>query len=210
MPYQIACGHIFCFNCLKSHIRHIDNKCNVCNQLIIDDLESINLDDIMELKKKTSQVIWMYSSNFADHWWTYDESQTYDIEELYQDFLDRTENIKVKEYDESKDLKEKFQIINLYGDIMGEMGGISSLSDSDSEYSDDEEIIPFSYILKIGRKDFRIDFNQMKQISISNSTKRRNIKRIVIKKKKNIEKYLSRKYNVLGISGIKFIDYESQ
>jgi len=86
----------------------------------------------------------------------------------------------------------------------------TDLSDSTSESSSDNynekvSAAPLSYIIKICGVEYKIDFDQFKQINVTNSNKKRAIKRITIDGHiENIENYLKTNHNVLGIAGVKF------
>ncbi len=74
---------------------------------------------------------------------------------------------------------------------------------SDDNFSTENKIL--SYIIKIGKLKYKIDFDQMKQISLANSNIQRNIKRIEISNNiDDIESYLKENFDILGIAGIKF------
>jgi hypothetical protein len=66
---------------------------------------------------------------------------------------------------------------------------------------------PLSYVIKIGQTDYKIDFDLMKQINLSELWRKRTIKRLDIHQNINnlnaIFEYL-KSQNVVGISGQKF------
>ncbi len=89
----------------------------------------------------------------------------------------------------------------------------SEQSADDNNNSKIVDSAPLSYLIKICGINYKIDFDQMKQISVNNSSKKRFIKRIEVHGKienkieniiENIETYLKNSCNVLGVSGVHF------
>ena len=289
LPYKLNCGHIYCFICLKSVINNGNSSCPQCNIFISDDLTKVKINDLYKYTVDYRKIFWVYSSNFANHWWCYNNDSNIQIENIYNDYKSRLDikkglhtidvnlsniennensNSENDECDDDNYLDNKISKLNNYNilqidninnikddnlidfsDIYDTYDNVTNDSSIDLQKSDPEgsplslanaiylrgnlkgsgsakaqqspscfatklktdsnnnikENIPLSYVLNICNCEYKIDFDQMKQINNTNSTKKRNIKRIEIDGKiENIEKYLKNNYNVLGIAGVSY------
>ncbi len=224
MPYRLKCGHIFCILCLKTFIRNGKSECVQCNTFIMSDLiSSVKIRDLYNFNVGDNKVFWLYSSNYPKYWWCYDTKSTSQIEHIYKDYLERKKlytkitpnsNVDIKinlNNDEaSEDIDMSTSLIDIVlpedNKVLKNLIDFTGTEDELSEESNGGDVFPeLSYIISIGKFKYKIDFDQMKQISVINSKKKRNLYRIEIKEKvKNIESHLKNKYNILGISGINF------
>ena len=233
LPFELNCGHIFCFICLKTYmINDGGSVCPQCNMFITDDITKVKVDDLYKYTVEHRKIYWAYSSNYVDHWWCYDYESCNQIEHIYNDYQSRLDALspanKNLPVDVNVDLKTVKKVntkdiitidqklsdltdINTSNNLI-DFTDISSdvSSDTNSEslsdsYNEKIQQTPLSYIVKICGIEYKIDFDQFKQINLTNSNKKRTIKRIVIDGKiENIENYLKTQYNVLGIAGVKF------
>lgn len=80
---KIACGHEFCFLCIKGvKLSGYEEKCPVCRA---------NLPDLdhLKLEKKDETNVdyeWLYSGK-TNGWWKFDEDSNLKLEEMYQKYL---------------------------------------------------------------------------------------------------------------------------
>jgi hypothetical protein len=202
--------------------------CPQCNMFITDDITKVKIDDLYKYTVEHRKIFWAYSSNYVDHWWCYDSDSCNQIERIYNDYQSRLDalsspaiqnlpvdvNIDIKSVKKSSvanvspvnhklsDLKDTNSTDNLID--FTDLSDTTSESSSDS-YNETVSNSPLSYIIKICGVEYKIDFDQFKQINVTNSNKKRSIKRIILDGQiENIENYLKTNYNVLGIAGVKF------
>lgn len=196
---------------------------------ITDDITKVKVDDLYKYTVEHRKIFWAYASNYVGHWWCYDSESCNQIERIYNDYQSRldamsstvTQNMPIDVNIDVKSVKKvpatnavpidhKLSDLKDTNSTTDNLIDFTDLSDTTSESSSDsynEKISssPLSYILKICGVEYKIDFDQFKQINVTNSNKKRSIKRIIIDGKiENIENYLKTDYNVLGIAGVKF------
>ena len=238
LPYNlITCGHVFCFLCIKTWVLDGHIECPTCETSIDDNLDNVVIDNISDKKlviDGDTIIFWVYSSAFNNVWWCYNDSQNEHIETIYQDYVKRQnmelstdsdeidvildKNINDNEenvinYDQFAQIAPKSTILSGLHDHSFDMVSFSSSDDNDSNDSDSnaQQNAPLSYIIDIGRSNYKIDFDAMKQINTVDSNKQRGIKRIEINEKpeninmEDLHNYLHQNYNIIGIAGIKFI-----
>ncbi len=148
-------------------------------------------------------IIWIYAGVFAG-WWCYDNIHNIKINRIYKDYCMRN-NI-----NNDINLKQSTDPLTTMPKIMSKKN-LSvfepvNFDCNTSVYTDDGD--DFDYIINTQHGDFRIDFENMRQIDVSNHKKQRNIKQIYVPHKIYINnttfvKYM-KKYDVRGISGKKF------
>jgi hypothetical protein len=197
-PYNLNCGHIFCTSCLQ---KLPTKKCVEC------------MNDNVE-----SNIYWVYSSNIRHYWWGYDINLNYQIENIYNDYLIR-HNIDspthVKQKFKKKQKQDELDIKIMMLDNDNSINFENNENNEDNE--ENEEIVKIkddnsilSYNIFISNNEYVINFDHMKQISVINSNKKRNIKRIIIPNHiKNIENYLKNECNIIGMSGNKFNEHNN-
>lgn len=88
LPMELsACGHSFCFGCVKEH--KIKNpaafKCPLCRADIADDIFHIKMDDPKKaISRYVGKPCWMYQSKDYQGWWMYEYYMNRRVEQLYQ------------------------------------------------------------------------------------------------------------------------------
>lgn len=212
VPVIYPCSHIFCLLCL--------------------DLGTINCPSCdIEIKNMQSQYqnikyknhIWLYSSNFNNKWWCYDIKSTRMIETIYTDYclikemndiytdLDLGINLRKKI---TKTISNDAAYIKINDDDLDNYDEVN-FEDDDSlnkSFSSDQikkKSSGIPYIIKAGNTEYRIDFENMRQINTIDNTKTRKIKRLEIPNSIIEDGYdeileFLKCNNVIGISGKKF------
>ena len=148
--------------------------------------------------------IWIYAGVFTG-WWCYDDVQNMKINRIYKDYCIRN-NINDEKIFGTTDLSSVVPKIlskkNLYvSDPVNFDNNIIICTNNENKYDID-------YIISMSDDDYRIDFENMKQINISDPKKQKSIKQICIPYEIYIDqiafvKYL-KNYDVKGICGKKF------
>lgn len=89
LPISLACGHTFCYLCIKSLKTYNSNaKCPLCRKQIPDDIiDNMTLDDCIDTNNNTNiKYKWIYKGN-NNGWWEYDNEHIAELENLYGDYL---------------------------------------------------------------------------------------------------------------------------
>lgn len=225
VPFKLDCGHWFCFLCFEYEWSCDDPKCPECDENII----GVPNDYI-----NNKNYLWLYSSNYSNTWWCYNSDLNEKIELLYQQSLKPKEEAEKKDDDGIKltlDKKIKtskskpnnpalsFSTLNVASiDNMDDTTDLTvNFVDEDDDATSSEspqppkkKVVVISPIMKIGNADYKIDLDEMKQISILDPNKKRNIKRIevpinIVKKAfPDLFTYLVSTHNIVGINSKKF------
>ena len=94
LPIKSMC-HLYCFLCIKEYqlLTNETTKCPLCN--IYTNYMNISViqndycvDDL------TLNYLWIYSSNYNDTWWAYNNASNKQIEKIHQDYILNQELIK--------------------------------------------------------------------------------------------------------------------
>lgn len=251
LPLTLTCGDDFCFLCIKTYYMDGGMECPLCEQFITDDLNNIHFKDYKELNN-IQKYRWLYSSNFHDRWWGYDDNSNKKIEMIYNDYQKRHHDFgdddSSLDSDESEDVNIPDLKVKLPIKIRGKGRPASRRividegksfvpyypsdeeefvfepiefqeSESSSESNSQEEEInssskqesqnpkpQISYIIKVGSANYKIDFDQNKQVHIEDPRKQRQIKRIQIPENLSEHQLIAymKSQGVVGISGLKF------
>lgn len=233
IPFKVSCGHLYCFLCIKSNVLDGNLDCPVCKEPINSNFDSCNTlsvfgggdaeKDIIENFFKDNSILWLYSSTFGERWWCYDEKCNLQIEMTYHDYLKRK---RVMQEFDSDELFEQIdsptdEKINKDGVVLSDfnfefiqpdkienipVNFRSSLgNDVQERISKDSPEEVLSYSIKIGNHEYRLDFDNMKQVNSLDFRRQRRIKRIEIEPTiHNLKDYLHNAYGVLGVAGVKF------
>lgn len=198
--------------------------CPLCKKTIRDDYNKLYSMKYDHDGQSSQQYLWLYATNYGDNWWGYDKKSNCKLERIYNDHLTRL-NIRENQNNNANinlsitNIKKPPNVITnniIPNDFVSLTLDIidTTIQDTDDDinFSDndatrdknitiDDNENDISYILKIGLYEYRIDFDIMKQISISDSAKSRKIKRI-----DNISNEINylKSQNIIGIAGIKF------
>jgi len=205
-------------------INNSNKICNLCNNTLISPIKSVNSDAncflclmynfmINKLANSENNYIWLYSSNYNEFWWCYDKSQNLQIENTYKDFLLKQNSvknddisIKIKINKSKENHKYDISKINFHA-IDIESDEETKLNFTDEYIIESTNIVPISYIMQIQSTEYKLDFDSMKQINLSELWKKRSIKRLTIPSSTysflEIITYL-KSQNVIGITGTKF------
>ena len=72
-PIKLQCNHTYCYLCIKTFKLDGNLLCPSCGEFF-DVNFNLFLDDIdaQYHSQDTYLVRWLYSSNYKDHWWCYD------------------------------------------------------------------------------------------------------------------------------------------
>lgn len=211
LPIKAICGDVFCYLCLKTYGNQSCPNCNgvlPSNNVLYDEFDR--------------NVFWLYSSKFGATWWCYEKQHNEQLECIYDDYLNR-KNLKKNNDKNDSDIEMKLTKKYVSKKIKDNTNQKKydeyefSDDDSDSVYFDEEDKDikveekkesekKLSYIIAIGGNiDFKIDFDNMMQVNIMDSNKKRSIKRIEFgKNDKNFIEKLKNDHCVIGIAGIKF------
>lgn len=144
--------------------------------------------------------LWFYSGIFSG-WWCYDNLHNTKLNKIYKDYCIRN-NIPTKDSTniKNKNLQKKIYSVKNFDFVDFDD------SDSDDDKNNTNEVI--DYIITTNSNQFIIDFDNMKQINVSDNKKQRNIMYIdipneIIGDNDKIIKHL-KSYNVKGIAGTTF------
>lgn len=218
LPYNLNCDHTFCYLCIKTYYLSNNKKCPTCNTDILDNLSSIQYNNILEEVNNRS-TFWLYSSNHPNFWYAYDKKSNDAINTLYVDYFTNNQaNNKNKHIapvslsigndgngnsgnnnNNSSQHNNNFVPLKVNGDD----NNYVNFKDDGKMYMDQA---PLSYIINIGSFEYQIDFKNMKQSNVMDPSKKRTIKLLEydpVKDNPNVINFLKNN-NVLGISGIKF------
>lgn len=209
-----------------------NNSCNICywclyqlcivsnNPLCPNCNALINLDNIIKTNDRDN-IQWLYSSNYDATWWCYNYDGNMMIEQMYQDHLNLTEQNNQLPQDNTIDSqnciipdtdKQPVIVAVPHPDNQSVLTTVNDVNFDDLEPIVPPQLTnttkkPLNYIIKINDNDYKIDFDQMKQIHIIEHWRKRNIKRITYNETKinmSINDYLKNEQSVLGFAGIKF------
>ena len=78
IPIKLECGHYFCFLCFEMDLDYDNPKCPECECDVI----TIENDFI-----NNKNYLWLYSSNYSNKWWCYNNDLNEKIELLYKQSL---------------------------------------------------------------------------------------------------------------------------
>ena len=169
-PLQLDdCGHIFCFTCTSLHNIKNTKYCPICKtQSIKSSLLPCNY-----CKKSSFDYVSdnrpLWSYEGRNYgWWLFNFENNDEIEVLYQHYMN--------------------YIIN---DIQHKISNLLNDNKTNKQIKQD-------YKMNIFKEEYKIDFENMKQISISHTDRWRNIKRIN-------DKDIYNKMYIKGIAGYSFI-----
>ncbi len=100
LPYQLSCGHKFCFMCLKMYISSGNTKCYICGKFITENLRRVRIKNIIINISQWNniKIIWIYSKRYGNGWWSYDYKSNKKIEKIYQYHLKCQKLMKKKSY----------------------------------------------------------------------------------------------------------------
>jgi hypothetical protein len=152
-------------------------------------------------------VVWLYSGNYHNSWWRYDDTSSKQLEIIHQDFMKR------KKLTQDPDI---FGHIPITEDVASEK--ICDTQDhvfelvefgTDEQATNDPVDEIKDYTITVAGNVYDIDFEHMKQINAADNTRQRKISRVVFPETLNlndheINEYLRTKFNVRGISGISY------
>jgi hypothetical protein len=214
VPIQLFCNHLFCFLCLEEKI--LENKKDQCPSC----LGLLNFKTVVNISSEN--YIWLYSSNCNDKWWCYNKIQNLKIENIYKDYTMRQNllkkddeiddfKIKIPKFGKkskpvinSDELYESIDIQNDSSSICVNFGDYSNIKKVSDEICS-QNSYPLSYILEIGEFDYKIDFDNMKQINMIDTWRKRSIKRVEVPTDtKNLTNFLKDKFDIVGVAGQKF------
>ncbi len=143
LPISLLCGHKYCYLCIKGFkMAKYGANCPLCREPISDDiLNKLSLDDCIELDDEKPDYQWLYKGN-RNGWWKYDLEHNKELETSYQQYLvDKT----------------KMHVTN---------DGITpdaSVDSSDDSSDDGVPVVTGKYMIIIGTKRFKLDFDSMHQ-----------------------------------------------
>ena len=227
LPVYLECTHVFCFLCVSP-----DKIEDVSNGLCLECSTSINSELINNDKpaqyNASLNYIWLYSSNYGNTWWCYNREHCEQVEKIYIDHCTNKQimsgysnnsqsiNLKITKKQSTPSLQQVPSIVSF--------NTISSSDDDDSDSVDfssntittpttlspsSSSTQPLSYVVNIYGSSYKLDFDNMKQVSLNDLSKKRTIMRLQIPEKiyfssaKEIRAYLMQN-NILGVSGKKF------
>jgi len=159
--------------------------------------------------KKTSrgdtQRVWLYSGFFAG-WWCYDEINNIKLNRIYEDYCDRN-GINTKNTNTSFPIKQLTKKTLSVFDTVDFNASLSSIDNDDDNYKNCHNN-RLEYIINTAYGDFKVDFENMKQVNTLDSKKQRimsflSVPNETYKNESAFIKYL-KKHDVKGISGKKF------
>lgn len=153
---------------------------------------------------KNIKNVWLYSANYDNGWWLYDQKSTIKLNRIWRDYTIR--NNFVKENDQFSmniDTTSKSKYVNKIFQISCDHVSYDDRIDMNDDSSSssiialDDDIV-LSYIIDVNDDKYYIDLDRMKQINCSNTSKQRTIKRIEIPKilEKNVVEYIINEHKI--------------
>lgn len=231
IPIKLTCSHITCFLCLKYTLLETNQNvvCSTCPICYISN--DINLDSLTNTYTHNDDCpnyVWLYSSNYNDMWWAYQNKPNNKLEKIHKDYLIRQEIANAQTSQENSikinisKTKQKNKIVNYDvpitfdnitidddTDDCVDFDDIDNISDENKHVTNHIDFFELSYVIKCGMYEYKIDFDSMKQINVVDVWRKRSIKRLevpidIIKTNMgSIVNYL-KSQNVIGIAGHKF------
>ncbi len=216
LKYTLNCGDTYCFLCIKTYFLEGNEECPTCKTFISDEIETVRADELTDDLKINQHVFWLYESNYGNHSWCYDNVSTEQLEQIWLDYNRRKNIGKNNEIEITVSLPQtttnqlpppipnniQFVPMNVHH---ASTHNLVNFSDPIMQ-SVLTPSSPVSYIIKIGRAEYQIDMDQMRQINIKDTYKQRRIKRVELSTQYTYVEMLSHlktQYNVLGIAGVK-------
>lgn len=172
----LICRHSICSECYRSWKKEKMNFCPKCSNSLI-----IKKNPKTELYY--SEFYWLYKGR-GDLWWCYDRYLNNEIEKMYIKYQ------KTKNENNNRSIK-----INI---VVDEKNSEQSVSDIKACFKNCEDESILNEII-IGDSRYIINFSALRQINKKDKTKKREIKRVLN------EHGIIKKYNITGVSGIKFL-----
>lgn len=220
LPIKLPCEHIFCYVCAINNFKN--NKCYECKKECKEEIGHYVMNyDI------NSNIVWLYSAQYNNKWWCYDERTSNMIESAYNDYLKRAQfkipdkkqqsilginsNLIIQldssqSNNASTNVDNTVNTVNIDDNAPRLFAPIDFSNEDIVEHSNNKTNDRISYEFIIGSDQFLMNFNDMFQINQKTNTKRQ-IQRIALDEKISIDKKwecLRDKHNVKGIAGIIF------
>jgi len=178
--------------------------------------ENINseLDNELYIINNDKRIIWLYSSYF--NWWCYDKKSMKKLEKMHYYKLINSNNVNEfnnKEFENiMNSIRYNFPINYDFKLNNDEIEDFESETESYNNENNNEiitelenEIHQPEYNLTFGKTEYIIDLDKMIQYNKMDRYKMRNVKRVEIPDNiTDVKTFLQLKYNVVGISGVKF------
>lgn len=231
IPIELQCGHNFCFLCVVPSMLEMISE-NICPSMC----NTQNNCELFNEKKPVHSIdfkyyVWLYSSNYGNTWWCYQRETCEQVEKIYNDYCLRQQilndnstsknniNLTLTQNTTKKPkqtlLPKSFaQLDTASNDSNENDDAVDFNSISSSDYNGQEETNntnhTVSYIVNIHGTSYKLDFDAMKQINLTDTTKKRSVKRIVVPNEKRncsaneIKQYLMNTHSILGVAGKKF------
>ena len=207
---SLVCTHIFCLLCLSADAE-VCPKCGGTFENAVIENKDIN-------------YLWLYSSNFNNKWWCYNNKLNKVIETIYKDYLlikemndkfsDLDLGIKIKKQGIYKTNKNKLDFTKITDEEFDSSLEVNFEDDENemelNNSKQEQKCSAESYVVKVGNSEYRIDFNIMRQINLLDNSKTRRIERLEIPESVleggyfDLINFLKNDYNIIGISGVKF------
>lgn len=151
----------------------------------------------------TRNNVWLFSSNFGNRWWCYNEENSKKLDIIMSDYEKRHKSPDNDIKNLSHDSQNIVHTINdkTIANPSYDPVAYNDQHDNDVLHHDDSD-----YTINVGNTKYMIDLDKWQQINLFNKNKKRNLKLLPLPPHLNIMQKVDflKNNNVVGIAGTEF------